>query len=234
MGFLPVSIYVRAMAPKRNNIIPNGHFRKDWQRMVKTWFDQPMRKKRRRAARVTKAAAVAPRPVAGLLRPIVRCPTFKYNTKVRLGRGFTLDELKAAGINKKSARTIGISVDYRRRNLSMESLQQNVQRLKEYKSKLIVFPRKEGKPKKGDATPEEIKLAKQISGDLLPIEKTFKPEKARVPTEDEKKHQAFVALRQARTNAKLLGKREKKEDEEEEEEEGKKPNVVLIWPASLS
>merc|ERR1711923_321142 len=151
-------------------------------------------------------------------RPVVRCPTFKYNSKVRLGRGFTLGELKAAGFNKKSCRTIGISVDYRRRNLSMESLQQNVQRLKEYRSKLILFPRKEGKAKKGDATPEEIKMAKQLSGDLLPIEKTFKPEKARVPTEDEKKHQAFVALRQARTNAKLLGKREKKKREEAEKD----------------
>merc|ERR1711874_13772 len=205
-------------APKRNNIIPNGHFRKDWQRMVKTWFNQPMRAKRRRAARATKAAAIAPRPVAGLLRPVVRCPTFKYNTKVRLGRGFTLDELKAAGINKKTARSVGISVDYRRRNLSMESLQQNVQRLKEYKSKLIVFPRKEGKPKKGDATPEELKLAKQLAGDVLPVENTFKPEKARVPTEDEKKHNAFVALRQARINAKLLGMREKKKKEEQEKD----------------
>ena len=83
-----------AMAPKRNNIIPNGHFHKDWQRMVRTWFNQPMRKKRRRMNRVKKARAIAPRPVAGLLRPVVRCPTFKYNTKVRAGRGFTLDELK--------------------------------------------------------------------------------------------------------------------------------------------
>lgn len=82
------------MAPKRNNIVPNGHFHKDWQRMVKTWFNQPMRKKRRSNARAKKAAAIAPRPVAGLLRPVVRCPTFKYNTKVRLGRGFTLEELK--------------------------------------------------------------------------------------------------------------------------------------------
>ncbi|EDO28721.1 predicted protein, partial [Nematostella vectensis] len=82
------------MAPKRNNIIPNGHFHKDWQRYVKTWFDQPGRKKRRRVARQIKAAKIAPRPVAGSLRPIVRCPTFKYNTKVRAGRGFTLDELK--------------------------------------------------------------------------------------------------------------------------------------------
>merc|ERR1711983_667654 len=107
-----------------------------------------MRKKRRRVAREAKAAAVAPRPVAGMLRPVVRCPTFKYNSKMRLGRGFTLDELKAAGINKKSARTVGISVDFRRRNMSMESMQENVQRLKEYKSKLIVFPRKEGQAKK--------------------------------------------------------------------------------------
>merc|ERR1711973_1061911 len=117
---LPVSILQRAMTPKRNNIIPNGHFRKDWQRMVKTWFDQPMRKKRRRAARVTKAAAVAPRPVAGLLRPIVRCPTFKYNTKVRMGRGFTLEELKTAGISRKYAATIGLSVDHRRKNRGTE------------------------------------------------------------------------------------------------------------------
>merc|ERR1712121_3786 len=207
---------IATMAPKRNNIIPNGHFRKDWQRMVKTWFNQPMRKKRRRANRVAKAAAIAPRPVAGLLRPIVRCPTNKYNSKVRLGRGFTLDELKAAGVNKKSARTIGISVDYRRRNLSMESLQQNVQRLKEYKSKLIVFPRKEGKPKKGDATADELKLVKQLSGDVLPIQREFKPEVARVPSADERKHKTFVVMRQARINRKLFGKREKKKREAEE------------------
>merc|ERR1712098_789719 len=116
-----------------------------------------------------------------------------------------LDELKAAGINKKGARTVGISVDFRRRNMSMESMQENVQRLKEYQSKLIVFPRKEGQAKKGDASPEEIKMAKQLSGDVLPIPKGFKPEKARVPTEDEKKHHAFVALRQAIRNKKLLG-----------------------------
>ncbi|KAI8759628.1 60S ribosomal protein L13 [Biomphalaria glabrata] len=187
--------------------------------MVKTWFNQPMRKKRRRAARAAKAAAIAPRPVAGLLRPIVRCPTFKYNTKVRLGRGFTLDELKSAGINKKTARTIGIAVDYRRRNLSIESQQQNVQRLKEYKTKLVIFPRKEGKPVKGDASPEELKLVKQLTGSvILPIPRVFKPEKARVPTEEERKHNAFVALRQARITAKLVGVREKKKKEAEDKD----------------
>lgn len=60
--------------------------------------------------------------------------------------------MQAAGIHKKTARTIGISVDPRRRNKSTESLQANVQRLKEYRSKLILFPRKASAPKKGDST----------------------------------------------------------------------------------
>ena len=59
--------------------------------------------------------------------------------------------LQAAGISAKIAPTIGIAVDHRRKNRSTESLQANVQRLKEYKSKLIVFPRKSGKPKQGDS-----------------------------------------------------------------------------------
>ena len=82
------------MAPKHNNMIHNNHFHKQWQNYVRTWFDQPGRKKRRRIARVKRALQIAPRPVAGALRPIVRCPTFKYNTKIRAGRGFTLEELK--------------------------------------------------------------------------------------------------------------------------------------------
>jgi large subunit ribosomal protein L13e len=138
--------------PKRNNMIPNAHFHKDWQRRVRTWFNQPARKHRRRECRLKKAVAIAPRPVAGQLRPIVRCPTARYNKKARLGRGFTLEELRAAGIGKRIARTIGIAVDFRRTNRSLESLQLNAQRLKEYRSRLILFPRKLSKPKKGDST----------------------------------------------------------------------------------
>ena len=33
---------------KHNNVIPNGHFKKHWQNYVKTWFNQPARKERRR------------------------------------------------------------------------------------------------------------------------------------------------------------------------------------------
>ncbi|XP_015906689.1 large ribosomal subunit protein eL13 [Parasteatoda tepidariorum] len=201
------------MAPKRNNMIPNGHFHKDWQRFVKTWFNQPMRKKRRHDNRVKKARLVAPRPAKGPIRPIVRCPSFRYHTKQRLGRGFSLEELKAAGIHKREARTIGISVDYRRRNRGVESLQQNVQRLKVYKSKLILFPKKLSKPKKGDATAEEIKMATQLKHVVMPIRKRYQREKARVPTEEERKFNAFVTLRVARADARMFGKRQKKAKE---------------------
>lgn len=82
------------MAPNGRGTLPDAHFRKHWKRYVRTWFDQPASKKRRRRTRLQKAAAIAPRPAAGLLRPVVRCPTFRYNTKVRAGKGFSLAELK--------------------------------------------------------------------------------------------------------------------------------------------
>ncbi|GJW23431.1 RNA-directed DNA polymerase, eukaryota, reverse transcriptase zinc-binding domain protein [Tanacetum coccineum] len=54
---------------------------------------------------------------------------------------------KAAGISKKLAPTIGIVVDHRRRNRSLEGLQANVQRLKTFKAKLVIFPRRARKTK---------------------------------------------------------------------------------------
>ncbi|KAK1379496.1 Large subunit ribosomal protein L13e [Heracleum sosnowskyi] len=79
---------------KHNNVIPNGHFKKHWQNYIKTWFNQPARKTRRRNARQKKAVKTFPRPTAGPLRPIVHDQTLKYNMKVRVGRGFSLEELK--------------------------------------------------------------------------------------------------------------------------------------------
>lgn len=49
------------------------------------------------AARAEKAKAVFPRPAAGVLKPVVRAETIKYNRKLRLGKGFTLEELKVRG-----------------------------------------------------------------------------------------------------------------------------------------
>ncbi|XP_075017738.1 mitochondrial inner membrane m-AAA protease component paraplegin isoform X5 [Calonectris borealis] len=211
-----------AMAPSRNGMILKPHFHKDWQRRVATWFNQPARKIRRRKARQAKARRIAPRPVAGPIRPIVRCPTIRYHKKVRAGRGFSLEELKLAGINKKFARTIGISVDPRRRNKSTESLQANVQRLKEYRSKLILFPRKPAMPKKGDSSAEELKMATQLTGPVMPIKNVFKREKARVISEDEKNFKAFASLRMARANARLFGIRAKRAKEAAEQDVEKK------------
>merc|ERR1711862_331106 len=130
--------------------------------------NQPARKIRRRGARIAKAARIAPRPL-GKLRPVVHCPTYKYNVKVRAGKGFTIEELKAAGLSKAYAQTIGIAVDHRRRNQSVESLQLNAQRLKEYKSKLILFPINSKNAGKGDSTPEELSKAVQLAGEVMPV-----------------------------------------------------------------
>ncbi|KAG8911474.1 60S ribosomal protein L13 [Tulasnella sp. 417] len=124
-----------------NNPLPNNHFRKDWQERVKTWFSQPKRKERRHRNRVRRAAALGARPTKSL-RPAVHCSSVRYNMKVREGYGFTLTELKQAGIKKREARGLGIKVDYRRRNLSEEGLKANVDRLKEYKGRIIVFPKR--------------------------------------------------------------------------------------------
>jgi len=102
-----------------------------------------------------------PRPIK-CLRPVVSSATRRYAGKVRLGRGFTLQELKSAGLTAAFARTVGVSVDHRRSSSSQEQHDLNVNRLKEYKSKMILFPRRDNKPKKGliaDATAEAVKSA---------------------------------------------------------------------------
>lgn len=180
---------------KGNNMIPNGHFHKDWQRFVKTWFNQPARKHRRKQNRIKKARAVFPRPAAGPLRPVVRCPTVKYHKKVRAGRGFTLEEIKAASMYPAFARAIGIAVDPRRRNKSIESRQVNVQRLKEYRSRQILFPRGGKKVRKGESTKEECKLATQLKGTVMPVQQPQGKQKIREISELEKKFQAYAFIK---------------------------------------
>ena len=62
------------------------------------------------AARSEKAAKVFPRPVAGLLRPVVRGQTLRYNTKRRLGRGFSHEELKVPLPRAQSACSCGVAL----------------------------------------------------------------------------------------------------------------------------
>ena len=195
---------------KHNNEIPHQHWHKVCQQdHIRTWFNQPARKQRRRAARQAKAAKMAPRPMAGLLRPVVHPSTVKYNYKLRQGRGFTFQELKEAGINRKEARGIGIAVDHRRKNRSAESLQLNSQRLKEYKAKLIVFPRKRGKPKAGDADVAELEKAEQLKGPLLPMPAAFTQEEPVTITDAMKGVEAYHTIRMARADFRLFGVRQK-------------------------
>ena len=106
---------------KHNNMIQKVHLRKHWSRFVRTWFNQPARKLRRSQARAAKAAAIFPRPLQKL-RPIVNAPTRRYAGKLRYGRGFTLQEIRAAKLTPQFARTVGIAVDFRRQDTSEETL----------------------------------------------------------------------------------------------------------------
>ncbi|TBU34814.1 60S ribosomal protein L13 [Dichomitus squalens] len=207
------------MGFRYNNVLHANHFRKDWQSRVRTWFDQPGRKLRRRQARKAKAAKLGVRPLT-LLRPAVRAQTVRYNRKVREGRGFTLAELKEAGIGKKEARGIGIVVDHRRRNLSEEGKAVNVERLKAYKARLIVFPRNAKKPKQGDSTGED--LTAPISRTSIPLPPPFVPEAPRKISEEEREFQAYRTLRNERAAARNEGKRKIREAKKAEEEANKK------------
>ena len=71
---------------KHNNVVPNVHLRKHWQRNVTNWLEQASRKRRRLIARREKAALIAPRPIE-TLRPVVHGQTIRYNRKLRQGRG---------------------------------------------------------------------------------------------------------------------------------------------------
>lgn len=197
------------MAIKHNNIVPNVHFRKWWQKYVRTWFNQAGRKKTRRTARAKKVEKMSPRPI-GLLRPAVHPATVRYNFKLRVGRGFTLQELRAAKIAPAKAKSIGICVDHRRHNHCQESLDLNVARLAEYKSKLMILPRK-NKPRKGDSTRAEVKDAKATTcKEIIPIVNEGKRTKAMVITDDMKTGSAYRTLNLARKAKRNYGKKLKR------------------------
>jgi len=169
------------------------------------------------------------------LRPVVRCPTLKYNRRARAGRGFTLQELKEAGIPRKLAPTIGISLDARRLNTNQETLTLNVQRLKTYKSRLILFPLKSGQHKKLDSSAEDVKMADDHSkisrkvgrlGGVLPVDSGVgikhgfsEVKKGDLPKGEEA---AYTKLRNLRAEARYVGAREKRAKAKEEAEDAKK------------
>lgn len=105
-------------------------------------------------------------------------------------------------------------------------------RLKTYKARLILFPRKSGQHKKLDSSAEDVKLAsdpeklvKKIGG-VLPIDSGVglkhgfrEIKKGDLPSGEES---AYRRLREARSEARLVGVREKREKAKAEAEEAKK------------
>ena len=200
---------------RHNNMLHNVHLKFDWQNKVKTWYNQPGRKRRRRVLRNKKAKLVEPNPTHKL-RPIVRGQTNKYNTKIKLGRGFTPKELKEGGIKGLSyARSLGIAVDLRRKDTSKETLDLNAGRVKEYLARMILYPRNEKKPEKKPQVPEatadklnsaEAKVQNTVKGVIeLPkkeIGYSFAP-----ITDDMKKVNVYETQRKAIKEAKGFYKR---------------------------
>jgi large subunit ribosomal protein L13e len=139
--------------------------------------------------------------------------------------------LQEAGIPRKLAPTIGIPVDHRRQNLSQESLTPNVARLKAYRERLILFPRRSGQYKTLDSSKDEIKSAHEHRAKhvatVLPIDsgvglkhglKEVKKDEIPEPVEGG----VYRKLRQARSEARLIGVREKRAKAKAEEAESKK------------
>jgi len=205
---------------KHNNVVPNVHQRKHWQKRVRTFFNQPAQKRKRVLHRQAKAARLFPRPLEAL-RPQVRGQTIRYNRRVRLGRGFSFDELRAAKITPEFAKTIGISVDHRRKNRSEESLEVNKKRLLAYLNKLVLKPLRAGKPKKGLVNDTETKetFEQNIHRDVIALKTTKKREKPITVAELAKLRKANTAVRTLRLEwaaQKYKANRDKKRKEKED------------------
>jgi large subunit ribosomal protein L13e len=104
----------------------------------------------------------------------------------------------------------------------------NVQRLENYKSKLILFPRKEGKFKKGeiaDSTADKLKSAEAEKQNTTKhvLEKPPRKlkEKAQKISKEQRDATIFRKLRQLRVNKYYKGQREKRAREQAEKEEKK-------------
>lgn len=123
---------------KHNKAIDCNQFRKDIHPLIKTWFNQPAKKLRRRKVRQEKARLAGENALINTLKPFVNACGQKHNYKLRAGRGFTPEELKAANLTIRGARSIRISVDLRRRNNNKECFDRNVERLKNYLSNVTL------------------------------------------------------------------------------------------------
>lgn len=128
-------------------------------------------------------------------------------------------DFQEAKIPRKLAPTIGIAVDPRRVNLSTEALAANVERLQAYRKRLILFPRKSGQQKKGDAEKSEVEKATKGEGVVRKLHEKGILAVAKRPegfSETKKSEMgkgteaAYRVLRDARSEARLVGVRERR------------------------
>jgi large subunit ribosomal protein L13e len=157
---------------------------------------------------------------------VSRSLSWRVHTTTQLAQHRT-NNIAAAGIPRKFARTIGISVDPRRQNLSEEGLKANVERLQEFRKRLILFPRRNGKTKEGDASAEDIKSAKtaenivRSAASVLPIKNTITFEEGKI-ADFKGEENAYRKLRDSRSEARYQGAREKRAKAKAEDAADKK------------
>lgn len=100
----------------------------------------------------------------------------------------------------------------------------NVARLKAYKEKLVLFPRKNGKAKSGDSKDVDVSNTVKSLSAALPItpvaEGVYEISKSDVPKAVE--GGAYAKLRLERANKRQQGQREKRAREKAEAEANKK------------
>lgn len=128
--------------------------------------------------------------------------------------GFTLAEIKAAGLGVAFARSVGITVDHRRKNRCQESLELNKSRLQAYINKLVLYPRHASKlvtKAKGGILNDTAKEAQKVTD--KPIANTVPALIKRVKTLSTtevaklKKDKVFRILRQEWANQRNNGRR---------------------------
>jgi len=153
---------------KHNNSIPKGHFKKNWQKFIKTSFNQPSKREKRRKIRTVKKKMIEQKKLsANVFLPIVHCPTLMHNTRVKFGRGFSKKEIEMVGLKKKIAFSFGISIDIRRRNKNLEN-NFNFKRLESLIKNLEVLKKIKKRVKKKK---ESVEVTKPVEENRMIVKK---------------------------------------------------------------
>jgi len=144
--------------------------------------------------------------------------TRKYSAKQKLGRGFSLAELKEAKLTPAFAQTVGIAVDHRRHNKNKDTMDKNIARLKAFKEKVTLFPLRKT-AKKGEI-PDSKASADGAEQTLIPSCFGLDVKKATQEyepiTDAMKKAKVYQKLRAERINKYYDGKRKEKARKAEE------------------